>query len=73
MPATRDERQWNASNNTSTPPAPDAALYPPTTRSGLVRQIPVTATVQDEDDVGERDVQAMESEQRSEQPQSEFQ
>ncbi|KAJ5215588.1 uncharacterized protein N7498_001995 [Penicillium cinerascens] len=72
MPARRDERQGNASNNASTPSASDTAFYPTTTKSGLVRQISVATTVQDEDD-GERTVRTIETQQGSEQPQSEFQ
>ncbi|KAJ5215604.1 reverse transcriptase [Penicillium cinerascens] len=42
MPVKRSERGGNASRGASDPPAPDAELIAPTTRSGLVRQMPGT-------------------------------
>lgn len=46
MSVKRSERGENASTDASGPPAPDAALDPPTTRSGLVRQTPVATATQ---------------------------
>jgi hypothetical protein len=53
MPVKRSERGGNASTDASDPPAPDAALDPPTTRSGLVRQMPVATVTQGNDADGE--------------------
>lgn len=52
MPARRNEREGNASSDASIPPAPEA-LALPTTRSGLVRQMPVTLAFQGNDTGGE--------------------
>ena len=49
MPVKRSEREGNTSTDASGPPAPDAALDPPTTRSGLVRQTPVVTATQGND------------------------
>ena len=46
MSVKRSERGGNASTDASGPPAPDAALDPPTTRSGLVRQTPMATAAQ---------------------------
>ncbi|KAJ6157275.1 hypothetical protein N7497_006160 [Penicillium chrysogenum] len=53
MPARRNEREGNESNNASSRPAPDRTPDPLTTRSGLVRQAPVSTVVGDDDSVGE--------------------
>ena len=53
MPVKQSERGGNASADASGPPAPDAALNPPTTRSGLVRQMPVATVTQESDADGE--------------------
>lgn len=71
MPARRNERDGHASNNASSRSAtPD----PPTTRSGLVRQTPVFAAVEDENNDCENRMEAPEGDnQGPEQPQTEFQ
>lgn len=53
MPVKCSERGGNASADASGPPAPNAALDPPTTRSGLVRQMPVATVTQNDDADGE--------------------
>ena len=74
MPGKRSERGGNASDDASGPPAPDAALALPTTRSGLVRQVPVTVAGEDENDAGRRRVEASNGPDKgSEQPPTEFQ
>ncbi|KAJ5300186.1 hypothetical protein N7508_007429 [Penicillium antarcticum] len=74
MPGKRSERGGNASDDASGPPAPDTALALPTTRSGLVRQVPVTVAGEDENDAGRRRVEASNGPDKgSEQPPTEFQ
>lgn len=74
MPARRNEREGNASNNASSRPSPDRTPDPPTTRSGLVRQTPVSTVVVDDDIDGESRTEApVEEVQGPEQPQTEFQ
>ena len=53
MPVKHSECEGNASADASGPPAPDAALDPPTTRSGLIRQIPVATVTQGSEADGE--------------------
>ena len=53
MSVKRSERGGNASADASGPSAPDAALDPPPTRSGLVRQMPVATVTQGSEASGE--------------------
>jgi hypothetical protein len=74
MPARCNEREGNASNNASSRSTPDRTPDPPTTRSGPVRQTPVSTVVVDNDIHGENLTEApVEEVQGPEQPQTEFQ